>query len=189
MTHQEIFQLVSFIALFLLLVVCAYTDITRNKVYNWCTLPAMGLGLALAYLGGGVRAEPGFNLVTSGAGLALGGGIFLLFCLFGGIGFGDVKLMGAVGALGGFPFVLSSLLYSSMVGFLIAAGLLIWRGRLKEGLLRSAKFAFRWRREKKALQEADGEKDGARRAPDTIPFGAAIAFGTMWAFVLSVPAR
>ncbi|MHC4777483.1 MAG: A24 family peptidase [Planctomycetota bacterium] len=190
MTVQESFQLASFVALFLLLIVSAYTDITRNKVYNWCTFPGIGIGLALAYLGGGF-SEPEYNLVTSLFGLLAGGGIILFFSLFGGIGLGDVKLMAAVGALAGFPFILWCLLYSSLIGFVIAIGLLIWKGRVREGLLRSVKFAFRLKKAeregKRAGTTVEGAGEEARRKPDTIPFGAAIAFGTLWAFFLTVP--
>jgi prepilin peptidase CpaA len=186
MTYSEAFQLASFIALFALLIVCAYTDITRNKVYNWCTFPGIGAGLALAYLAGGVSSAFAFNLINSLLGLAAGGGIILLFSLFGGIGLGDVKLMAAVGALTGFPFVLFSLLYSSMIGFAIAVGFLIWRGDLRSGLMRSLKFAIRWKSEKAPDTAKTEPQAGAKRPPDTIPFGAAIAFGTLWAFFLSM---
>jgi prepilin peptidase CpaA len=174
------------VALFLLLIVSAYTDITRSKVYNWCTFPAIGLGLALAYLAGGFKEAQDFNLLTSLLGLFTGGGIILLFSLFGGIGLGDVKLMGAVGALAGFPFVLHCLLYSSMIGFVIAIGMLIWKGRVREGLTHSVKFAFRLRK----LESGKKKEGAAEEAPletkkgETIPFGAAIAFGTLWAFFL-----
>lgn len=192
MTYPEAFRLGSYVALFLLLVVCAYTDITRNKVYNWCTLPGIGVGLALAYLAGGVASHPSFSLVNSALGLAAGGGVILLFSLFGGIGLGDVKLMAAVGALTGFPFVMWSLLYSSMVGFAIAMGVLIWKGQVAGGLKRSFLFALRWKRREEAVPPAKGEAfaepsapEGAKRPAETIPFGAAIAFGTLWAFFLS----
>ena len=75
------FRLASIVALFLLLIVSAYTDITRNKVYNWCTFPAIGLGMALAYLGGGLSEAHGYNLSSSLLGIATGGGIILLFSL------------------------------------------------------------------------------------------------------------
>ncbi|MHC5039539.1 MAG: A24 family peptidase [Planctomycetota bacterium] len=185
MTYQESFRLASFVALFLLLIVSAYTDITRNKVYNWCTFTGMGLGLGLAYMAGGIREEVDFNLVNSLVGLLAGGGIILFFSLFGGIGLGDVKLMAAVGALTGFPFVLSSLLYSSLIGFVIAIGMLLWRGRVREGLAKSAKFAFRWKKEgSEDTPVTPG--DDKKRSPETIPFGAAIAFGTLCAFFLSM---
>lgn len=189
MTYPELFRLASFVALFLLLVVSAYTDLTRNKVYNWATLPGLGLGLAFAYLAGGIHDQPAHNLVNSLMGVAAGGGIFLVFSLFGAMGLGDVKLMAAVGALTGVPFVLVCLLFSSMVGFVMAMGVLIWRGRVGEGLARSVKFAFRWKKEKRSLEagESEAEQAGRRRPADTIPFGAAIAFGTLSAFVLSVP--
>jgi len=179
------FRLASYAVLFALLVVSGYTDITRNKVFNWCTFPGMGLGLAIAYMAGGLLETPGFNLVNSFAGLAVGGGIVLVFSLLGGIGLGDVKLMAAVGALAGFPLVLGSLLYASLVGFVMAAGLLIWQGRISEGFKKSLLFAFRWRKPAAPAEAAPPAGEAARRPADTIPFGAAIAFGTLIAFFLA----
>ena len=95
----------------------------------------------------------------------------------------------SMGALAGFPFVLACLLYSSMVGFVIAIGVLVWNGRLREGLVRSAKFAFRFRKAPTDAPEGDGAaepEESSRRKGDTIPFGAAIAFGTLCAFFLSI---
>jgi prepilin peptidase CpaA len=185
MDHSDTFQLGSYAVLFALLLVSGYTDITRNKVFNWCTFPGMGLGLALAYMAGGLLDTPGFNLVNSFAGLAVGGGIVLVFSLLGGIGLGDVKLMAAVGALAGFPLVLGALLYASLVGFVMAMGLLVWQGRISEGLRKSVLFAFRWKKPAEPAGTAPPPAEGARRPVDTIPFGAAIAFGTLIAFFLA----
>ena len=185
MEHQETFRLASYAALFVLLLVSGATDIMRNKVYNWCTFPGMGLGLALSYLAGGVYDGPGYNLVNSLMALAAGGGIILVFSLLGGIGMGDVKLMAAVGALVGFPLVLGTLLYASLVGFVMAAGLLIWRGKVVEGLKGSARFAFRWRKPAAPAPVPEGAQAAEKRPADTIPFGTAIALGTLIAFLLS----
>jgi len=212
------FGLVLQIVLFVLLIVSAYTDITKNKVYNWCTMPAMGVGMAGAYLVGGV-SEPGtMNLMNSLLGLGVGGGIFFMASMWGGIGFGDVKLMGAVGALTGVNFIFHSLFWSTLAGFVMAVGFLIWQDRFWEGMRSSLRYAFtlRGRREVRGRMEkavaAEGSEEGAKETPspengaknggeeakadgdakengpparkDTIPFGAAIAFGTLVAWFL-----
>ena len=194
MTIEEGLRLASVVTLFAMLIASAYTDIVRNKVYNWCTFPGMFLGLSFAYMAGGFSGGNGFNLAASALGMAAGGGIIFVFSLLGGIGLGDVKLMAAVGALTGINFVFGSLLYSSMVGFVMAIGLLIWRGRLIDGLKSSALFAIRWKRKTPAATgvaahplaaTAESPAASAETRPDSIPFGAAIAFGTMWAFILA----
>jgi len=58
MEYQETFRLVSYAALFLLLLVSGATDIVRNKVYNWCTFPGMGIGLGIAYMAEGCSTLP-----------------------------------------------------------------------------------------------------------------------------------
>lgn len=86
------------VLLFIIFVISAYTDLAHHKVYNWVTIPGIIAGLLLNF------AFQGFQgLGNSLLGLIIGGGLFLIFFLMGGMGGGDVKLMGAVGALGGYP--------------------------------------------------------------------------------------
>ncbi len=191
------------IALFAVLIVSAYTDITRNKVYNWCTLPAIAAGLGLSYVAGGVADSHPLNLANSVLGLCAGGGIFFLASLWGGIGFGDVKLMAAVGALTGFKFTLHSLFYSTLVGFAFAIVLLIWQERFLSGVKSSFRYAFTLRGRKEMMERSKAEAAAAgalqpvqetlpaaqagppeKTLRNTIPYGAAIAIGTFWAWFL-----
>jgi len=84
--------------LIFMLLISLYTDIVERKIYNWTTIPAAVLGVILNFLADGA---PG--LKTSLMGLLTGLAVFLLPFLLGGMGAGDVKLMGAIGALKG-PF-------------------------------------------------------------------------------------
>lgn len=108
----------------LLTLICAVTDIRRGKIYNKVTYPAVAVGLGLSFL-----LSPPVPL-TSAAGIvgALIG--YGLLCKIGGMGAGDVKLMAAVGALKGLPFVFFSSFYifcaASFAGLLVLA----WQGRL-----------------------------------------------------------
>jgi prepilin peptidase CpaA len=77
----------------------AITDMRTTKIYNWLTFPTAILGLV-------INAMQNFNgsgFSLSGLGLAVGGYVLAVFimCLpkpSAKIAFGDVKLMGAVGA-------------------------------------------------------------------------------------------
>lgn len=157
-----------------LLGICLYTDVRRKKIPNWATLPAVALGLGLNGLGGGWT-----GLKASGMGLGVGfGALFVLFAL-GWMGGGDVKLMAAVGAIKGYPFVLSALVYSILVGGFIGLAVLIWRRRLL-GTMRSIGLFLLSRA---AWATPPHELD--QQAMQPIPFGVAIVAGTIWAGLMA----
>jgi prepilin peptidase CpaA len=151
---------------------CAVTEVRRKAIYNAVTYPAAAAGLALALAGGGLPA-----LQSHALALGLGLGIPFLFFLAGSIGGGDVKLLGAVGALGGYPFIVYATAYSFGLGAAMALGVLVARGGLAGGLLRALRLlvsAF----VPLPATEADRE---AGRMP--IPFGVAVALGVLWRLV------
>ncbi|MFW6162737.1 MAG: A24 family peptidase [Planctomycetota bacterium] len=160
------------IILLALLITVVYTDLAQGKAYDWCTLPAMGIGLILATVLGGVRSGEA-NLVASLLGIAVAGGLFGLFYFFGGFSAGDVKMAAAIGALKGWRFALEAILYAALIGGVMALGVLIWKGQLLRGLRDTARAAVRLRRSERVL-----EQDSPARL--TIPYGVAIALGTMW---------
>jgi len=160
------------ILLLVFLVTIVYTDLAYGKAFDWCTLPAMGIGLLLATIVGGVsRGEA--NLVASLLGMLLAGGIFGLFFFFGGFGAGDVKIAAAIGALKGWWFALEATIYSALVGGVLALGLLVWKGQLRRGLRDTASAAVRLKRAEHTLAN-----DSPARL--TVPYGVAIGIGTMW---------
>jgi prepilin peptidase CpaA len=106
-------------------VVCAITDLWKGKIYNAITYPAMAIGVVLALVQHG----------ASGIFFALGGfavGFFPAFVLFalGGMGGGDVKLLGAIGAIAGAVAATETLILAFLIGGLFALGQLAWHGRL-----------------------------------------------------------
>ncbi len=166
-------------ALFTALVVAVYTDLARGRIPNWLTYPAIALGCAAAYLLGGtdwpgssafVPQDPRPSLSVALAGAAAGGGVLLVLHLAGGMGAGDVKLMAAVGALMGLGFSLHALFYTSLAGAVLAVGVLAAKGKLGEGGRGTLRFLWPWR---------DRTRDPERV---TLPYGVAIAAGTMWAW-------
>ncbi|MCX5859237.1 MAG: A24 family peptidase [Proteobacteria bacterium] len=155
-----------------LLATSGYTDIRYQKIYNAFTLPALALGLILntAFFGfAGAR--------SSAIGFLVGFGIFFLIYLWGGIGGGDVKLAGAIGAIAGYPFIVPALFYSILIGGAMALIELVWRKRLFRSLKNIFITVFTFFLPGTAaipLDPAESLK---------VPYGFAIAAGTLWAWV------
>ncbi len=151
------------------------TDLLYRKVYNHLTFPAIALGFALNYWFWGVS-----GLRSSGLGLLVGFFPLLLIFMAGGMGGGDVKLMAAIGAIMGFPFILAALLYSALTGGVIALVTVIWKKQwrtLGGDIGRAVVLIFR----PSAGRDTEPEKNNRPRL--TIPFGFAIFLGSLWAWV------
>ncbi len=122
-------QPVTLVATVAFVAVCIASDVRTMRIPNALTGPAMLLGLALSgwYLGWvGIES----SLAGLGLSLLLLVGPFAL----GGIGAGDVKMMGAVGALLGPRLLLYSLGAGFMLGGIIAVAHLARMARLGEKL-------------------------------------------------------
>lgn len=168
--------------LFAILVVALYTDLAHGRVDNACAYAGIAAGLVLHALAAGWGR--GFADCLRNAGemgllnALLGGGIsfalFLPFCLKGGFGAGELKLMTAVGTLAGLRTGLAALVLTSAVGAAMAIGVLALRGRLGEGLLGSLRIV---RRLGRGVPEGSAALTSFRYVP-------AIAAGTTWAWYL-----
>lgn len=168
-------ELARHIALLVLAISCAYTDMARGKLYNPVTLGALALGLGLA-MAQDVGTPGWANLNVTVAATFLGGGLLCVLVFTGGMGSGDMKFMAAVGALSGsWIFVLWVLTYAALLGAAIGIGVLIWERRLLKGLKGSSRMLFRLK-----VKKPSGPDDPA---PTTIPFGIAIAGGVVWAWM------
>ena len=91
-----------------------YTDFRYGKIYNKLTIPCMAVGIILNAADG----LPGVYQSAAGAGLVLL--LFLFFAPVAGIGGGDTKLMMAVGSIIGLSLVVWTMLYSAVVGGVLA---------------------------------------------------------------------
>lgn len=154
------------IAALVLVTVAAWCDVRRHRIPNLLTYPSWFVGLALGSAYGGLQGA-----FDSGLGFAAGFvPLFLLF-LCGSLGGGDVKLMGGVGALLGFPGGLNALISSILVGGFLAAVVLLWQGRL----LALARYAgtLCWSK----INRTDAPPPPVQQK-DSFPFGLAIAIGT-----------
>ena len=100
-------------------------DYKLQIIPNRLNLTILEIGLFFTFLNVAMNVSSGINtIVESIIGAAVGGGIFLLITVIGGwiagkeaMGFGDVKLMGALGLLLGWK----GILMVSVLSFLLAA--------------------------------------------------------------------
>ncbi|MCE9614437.1 MAG: A24 family peptidase [Lentisphaerae bacterium] len=157
----------SLVVLALLLSVAVYTELTAARIPNWLTLVGLTFGLLFGALPGGLTLESSFM------GLLTGFGVLFIFYVFGGMGGGDVKLMGAVGSLIGYPMIISALVYTAIIGGVMALSLVASRG--VTGLCR-------WARAGGGAGGAAAAQTPAPPARLTVPYALAIASGTLLVF-------
>jgi prepilin peptidase CpaA len=167
-------QLALWVVLGVALVISVVTDILRQRILDVVTYPTMAIALAVrVYLQGLGDLETGvLSGLIAGAGAA---GLFAILALRGrGFGWGDVKLMGAVGAAFGYPLIMAGLIFISLVGALQAVVTLVWQGAVWETLAASGR---RWAVKARLMKTSEPGKAQRRH----IPYGIAIALGCFWA--------
>src|ERR1700733_13214335 len=96
----------------------AVYDVRSHRVPNFLTLPAILFGLLMHFVLGGWRQLGSAALAGLICGFA-----FLVFHLAGGMGAGDVKLIAAVGCIGGLTLVVHLLIFTSIAGGVMAIAL------------------------------------------------------------------
>lgn len=102
-------------ALVVVITLAVIWDVRTHKIPNWLTFTAIAIGAVFNLW------QSGFSgLVVSLQGLLVGLAVFLIPFALGGMGGGDVKLMGAIGALKGWAFVLHAALFAALWGGVIA---------------------------------------------------------------------
>ena len=156
------------------LAVATYTDLRTRRIPNWLVLPFAVTGFCVA---GWLHGLDG--LVQSLEGFAVGVSFFGLLSLMGGMGMGDVKLCGALGAWIGPSQMLVALVMTGIAGGIIVLCWAIAGGFLGDLFTKTGDFIFGWR------------KRGLRPDPQFVldnplakkmPYAPAIAVGTLFSF-------
>jgi prepilin peptidase CpaA len=124
--HTELFYPVAALGLAL---AGSATDIRSRRIPNMLTLPGILFGLLLHLALGGWKA-----LALAGLAGLICGIIFAVFWIAGGMGAGDVKLITAVGCIGGLSHAGDLLLSTALAGGAMAIVLALSRGRLRQTL-------------------------------------------------------
>lgn len=150
--------------LFAALAVAVVTDLRARRIPNWLTLPTLIVALLLRGLLGGWDGAGGLWQGLVGMGVAFVP--FFALALAGGMGMGDVKLVAAVGACLGGQQILPALFCIAVVGGVQGVVALARSGGLRR------------------LGQGEADRKDATQAPArtpiTVPYGVAIALGTVW---------
>ncbi len=158
--------------LIVLVLPAAVFDFRSRRIPNWLCVSGFLAGLAAnAALGGWA------GLRGSLIGFAAGFGLYFVLYLLHAMGAGDVKLMGAVGAVAGLWSWLAIFAATSIFGMIAAVGLALARGRLGKTLWNVAYLA----RELASFRAPWMRHENLDvKNPDTLrlPHGVSIAAGT-----------
>ncbi|WP_280770406.1 A24 family peptidase [Salipaludibacillus daqingensis] len=157
------------IILAVVLVISFITDIRTRRILNIVTLPAILFGLIYYTVTLGWE-----GLLFSGAGFLVGLLLLLIPYLLGGMGAGDVKLLAAIGALTGVSFVFYSFIYTAIIGGVISIFLIM----KKRGVVHSIRSFIYMPLLKSTKGSFTSHSDRI-----TFPYGVAIVFGTVIAYV------
>lgn len=153
------------------IVPAAISDCRGGKISNWITYSGIAAGLVGHMLVGGITGNDrvmGFDYAL--AGLAVGFLPLAVAWMAGGMGGGDAKLMGAIGALMGPGFAFAGIFYGFAVAAIMAIFVMIRRRELRKTLARVGRFLY--------LSLLPGKKiDPATPDSARIPIGMALALG------------
>ena len=173
------FTILAYVLMLGVVVYASVTDVRTKLIPNALTFPAMLGGLVFWTIAGlaagrglGLPGVPGAmegTLSASFLGLMAGLVPFVLLVFVGGLGMGDAKLMGAVGALSGqWEVVLGTTIYALLVAAAMGLVTMVRTGRVRLTAYRMLGIAL-----------SGGKTVKPDELPDspTVPFAVAIAVG------------
>ena len=177
--------------LIVLLIASVAFDLTQKRIPNFLTFPVILFGLIFYTATGLVN-----GLLFSLFGFLLGIGLFLIPFMLGGMGGGDVKLLGAIGALKGAEFVFIATLYTAFCGGIIAIIYMAYKGQLLVTLkkvlgivakpllgLLAMRFRSPFFNQLAMFFTPPQEEEGEEKKELFFPYGVAIGVGTLIALV------
>jgi prepilin peptidase CpaA len=143
----------------------AAVDLLTRRIPSAISLVTAVAGVVLAAAG-----QSGITVGAALTGFAFGMVVMLPGHVWGATGAGDVKLMGAIGAILGPAGVLRAFLYTAIAGGIVAMAIALARGRLTGTLLRTARLV--------TARRGAGTDTRAQGAASRFPYGPAIAIGS-----------
>ena len=171
--NADYFGTMALMAAVVVVSLAVYTDLRWRKIPNNLTLPAAAVGIILNTLSGGW-----YGLLSSLVGLVIGVAVFIIPFALRSMGGGDVKLMGALGALLGGYAIVSVAIYAALVGGVLAIVVALYKHELVSSL----------RRVVQILRRMVPISDRSQRIDTTtslrLPYGLAIGGGTVLLFII-----
>lgn len=156
-------------------VAACVTDLRSSRVPNVLTGSAVAIGLVAH-----VTLPGGHGVVGALLGFAAGLAVFFPFFALGGLGGGDVKLMAALGTWIGWSPILWTALYGAVAGGVIAIGVGLAHGYLRQAFSNIGGLLLVWRVQGvRPVPELTLEHGSGPRLPYAIPIFVGLV-ATLW---------
>jgi prepilin peptidase CpaA len=120
--RRVIMTFIPLITTSLIVTVALVTDLKSRRIPNQLTYGGALVGLLIQMISHG-----GEGALLSVLGWVVGISLLLVPYLLGGMGAGDVKLLGAIGAVMGAKFTMYTLIWTGLAGGIMAIGYLLYR--------------------------------------------------------------
>lgn len=122
-------KLIGFLVLVPMLLSACYIDFKKQIIPNRLTLTIFEVGLIYTFAQGIININVAFEMLLGGI---IGAGVFLIITLLGGaifgkesMGFGDVKLIGAIGLFVGWRYIIAISILSFFIGAIYSIVLML----------------------------------------------------------------
>lgn len=157
--------------LFILCLIASIYDIKKRIIPDSVSIASIIIGFLIQFLLHGWTGIL-FTILM----VIIGGGIFFLMSLKGGMGGGDVKMISGVTAILGYPLAFWSWIYIALIGGLIAIITIIIKGQTKKIFMNIFRLFFFWNKNKTNNELKNNEKI-------YIPYAVAIFIGVFFAIL------
>jgi prepilin peptidase CpaA len=167
------------VLLLIVVLAAAVYDVRYRRIPNWISVGGIALGVLSNSLRYGI---PG--LLFALAGFVLAFGLYFLLYVIHAMGAGDVKLMGAIGALVGWKNWIAIFVIAAIVGGIMAMIVIVARSRVKKTFWNIGYLLNEMRRGRAAYVTRE-ELDVKSPESAGLPHGAVIAVATMFYLALA----
>lgn len=156
------------------LFIATVIDVRQRRIPNWLTVGVSVVGLTHNLI---IKGWTGFGEHTLA--MLFGLILFFVFYLLGAFGAGDAKMMAALGAVMGFPFIFIASMLIILIGGMISFAILLKNRGFKNVMF----FLYTFLRALFTGKLKDFNEGVSKTSKNTFPFSVAITIGsviTLW---------